>query len=245
MERGSGGRGKPAQLGNSSGAERDKLATVDELPHRIASRSDVAASAQEFGEAEASDETPGDGSRGFVLDLVEMLPGAQDVVGVVERLVGRILFRHETQVVRDMRVVMPCDTVEHVEDLRPLACVLDRDGDAVAVAEDHIVIEGVVVDHAIVVCERQNGELRMEFAHVGTRLDDRRDTVLKLAFVENHGAVEDREAARGLRLAKRGTSRGMSFGRLVPVKGNVAVLTGVRTAAIFYSPLAQYGRASP
>lgn len=130
-----------------------------------------------------------------------MLPGAQDVVGVVERLVGRILFRHETQVVRDIGIVMPCDAVEHVEDLRPLAGVLDRDGDAVAVVEDHIVIEGVFVDNAIVVCKRQDGALRMEFAHVGTRLNDRRDTVLKLAFVENDDAVEDREAARGLRLA--------------------------------------------
>jgi hypothetical protein len=221
------------------------MAMVDELPHGIAPRSGVGTASKQLSEPEAADETRGDGACGFVLDLVEMLPGAQDVVGVVERLVGRILFRHEAQIVSDMGEVMPCDPVEHVEDLRLLAGVFHRDGHAVTVVEDHVVIEGVVVEHAIVVGERQYGELGMKFRHVGARLDNRRDTMFQLAFVEHHGAVEDGKTARGLGLTKRRTTRGVSLCRLVPVKRNVAALTGVSAAAVFYSPLPRYGRASP
>lgn len=166
-------------------------------------------------------------------------------MGVVERFVGRVLLRHEAQVVGDMGEVVPSDPIEHVEDLCLLAGVFHRDGDTVTIVEHHVEIEGVFVEHAIVVGERQDGELGMEFPHVRTRLDDRRNTMFKLAFVENHDAVEDREPACGLGLPKRRDASGVSFGRLVPEKWEVAALTGVSAAAVFYSPLPRYGRALP
>lgn len=216
---------------------------IDQLPHGVAPRSDMATTAEQLCEPESADETLGDGVGDFVLDLAEMLPGAQDVMGIVEGLVGRFLLRHEAQVIRHVGEVFSGDPVEHVEDLRPLVGVFHRDGHAVTVLEHHVVIEGVLVDHPIVVRERQDGELGMKFPHIGAGLDDRRDTMFELALVEYHGAVEDRETARGLRLAKRRTPRRVSFGRIVPVKRDVAALAGVSAAAVFYSPLPRCGRA--
>lgn len=89
---------------------------IDELPHGIASRSKMRTAAEQLAKPETTNKARGDRAGGVVLDLVEMLSGAQDVVSVVKRLVGRILFRHEAQVVCDVGEVMSCDPVEHVVD---------------------------------------------------------------------------------------------------------------------------------
>lgn len=123
--------------------------------------------------------------------------------------------------------------------------MLHRNGDTVTVIEDHVVVEGVVMNYSIIVCERQHGELRVEFPHVRTCLDDRRNTMFKLALVENHGVVEDRETTCRLGLTKRRTTSGVSFGWLGPEKREFVVFAGVSAASVFCSPLPRYGRALP